>query len=161
MVIVLMGVAGSGKTTVGQKLAAALGWSFRDADEFHPAANVAKMSAGTPLTDEDRAPWLAAIRTYIDASLEHREGAVVTCSALKERYRAVLVGDPAQVKLVHLTGSPALLAERIGGRKGHFMKPEMLRSQLDALETPANALAVDIAPPPEDIVATIRRALSL
>lgn len=161
MVIVLMGVAGSGKTTVGQQLAAALGWGFRDADEFHPAANVAKMSAGTPLTDADRAPWLAAIRAHIDACLARGEGAVVTCSALKERYRAVLVGDPAQVKLVHLTGSPALLAERIGGRKGHFMKPEMLRSQLDALEAPADALTVDIAPPPGEIVATIRRAFSL
>ncbi|MCX6954859.1 MAG: gluconokinase [Verrucomicrobia bacterium] len=161
MVIVLMGVAGSGKTTVGQQLAAALGWSFRDADDFHPPANVAKMSAGTPLTDADRAPWLAAIRAHIDACLARGEGSVVTCSALKERYRAVLVADPAKVKLVHLTGSPALLAERIGARQGHFMKPEMLRSQLDALETPRDALAVDIAPPPAALVAHIRRALSL
>jgi len=161
MVIVLMGVAGSGKTTIGEKLAAALGWSFRDADDFHPPANVAKMSAGTPLTDADRAPWLAAIRAHIDACLARGEGSVVTCSALKERYRAVLLADPARVKLVFLTGSPALLAERIGGRKGHFMKPEMLRSQLDALETPRDALTVDITPPPDAIVAHIRHALSL
>src|SRR4051812_9707310 len=129
MVIILMGVAGSGKTTVGEKLASALGWGFRDADDFHPPANVAKMSAGAPLTDEDRAPWLAAIRAHIDACLARGENAVVTCSALKERYRQVLLADPSRVKLVYLTGSPSLLAERIGGRHGHFMKPEMLQSQ--------------------------------
>lgn len=161
MVIILMGVAGSGKTTVGEKLAAALGWSFRDADEFHPPENVAKMSAGTPLTDTDRAPWLAAIRAHIDACLARGEGSVVTCSALKERYRAVLLADPARVKLVHLTGEPALLAARIGARLGHFMKPEMLPSQLAALEPPRDALVVDIAPPPDEIVTHIRRALFL
>lgn len=163
MVIVLMGVAGSGKTTVGLQLAAALGWEFRDADDFHPPANVAKMSAGTPLTDADRAPWLAAIRAHIDVCLAGGSGCVVTCSALKARYRAVLVGadGPARVQLVHLTGDPALLAERIAGRQGHFMKPAMLRSQLDALETPHDALAVDIAPPPAEIVAEILRRLGL
>lgn len=159
MVIILMGVAGSGKTTVGERLAAALHWSFRDADEFHPPANVAKMSAGTPLTDADRAPWLAAIRAHIDSCLSRGEGSVVTCSALKERYRAVLLADPSKVKLVYLTGTPALLAERIGGRKGHFMKPEMLQSQLAALEPPENALTIDVTPPPEEIVAHIRAAL--
>jgi gluconokinase len=161
MVIVLMGVAGSGKTTIGQKLAADLGWTFHDADEFHPPENIAKMSAGIPLTDRDRAPWLAAIRTHIDACLARGQGAVVTCSALKAAYRAVLVADPATVKLVHLTGDFALLAARIGGRQGHFMKPEMLRSQLETLEAPSDALAVDITPPPQEIVAEIRRALSL
>ncbi len=161
MVIVLMGVAGSGKTTVGQALAVALGWSFRDADEFHPAANVAKMSAGHPLTDADRAPWLAAIRAYIDACLARNDNAVVTCSALKEAYRAQLVADPARVKLVHLTGSPELLARRIAGRTDHFMKPGMLASQLAALEPPRDVLNVDIAGSPASIVAEIRRALSL
>jgi gluconokinase len=161
MVIVLMGVAGSGKTTIGQKLAADLGWTFHDADEFHPPENIAKMSAGIPLTDRDRAPWLAAIRAHIDACLARGQGAVVTCSALKAAYRAVLVADPATVKLVHLTGDFALLAARIGGRQGHFMKPEMLRSQLETLEAPSDALAVDITPPPQEIVAEIRRALSL
>ena len=161
MVIVLMGVAGSGKTTVGQKLAAELGWSFRDADEFHPPENVAKMSSGLPLTDRDRAPWLAAIRAHIDACLARGEGAVVTCSALKEAYRRALLADPARVKLVHLTGDFALLSARIGARQGHFMKPEMLQSQLATLESPRDALAVDITPPPGEIVAHIRRALSL
>ena len=161
MVIIVMGVAGSGKTTVGEKLAAALGWSFRDADDFHPPENVAQMSAGLPRNDHDRAPWLAAIRAHIDACLARGEGSVVTCSALKEAYRRVLVADPARVKLVHLTGDFALLAARIGSRQGHFMKPAMLHSQLAALEPPPDALAVDIAPPPDEIVARIRRALAL
>ncbi len=161
MVILIMGVAGSGKTTIGRALAASLGWSFRDADDFHPAANVAKMSAGQPLTDADRAPWLAAIRAHLDDKLARGENAVVTCSALRESYRAQLLADPARVKLVHLTGDPALLAARIADRTDHFMKPQMLASQLAALEPPRDALAVDIAPPPEKIVAEIRRALSL
>ena len=160
MVIVIMGVAGSGKTTVGRALAAALGWSFRDADDFHPAANVAKMSAGQPLTDADRAPWLAAIRTYIDDTLTRSGDAVVTCSALKERYRVALVADPARVKLVHLTGDPALLAARIAGRRDHFMQPAMLASQLAALEPPHDALAVDVAGSHDTIVAHIRRAFA-
>ncbi|MBS0630577.1 MAG: gluconokinase [Verrucomicrobia bacterium] len=161
MVILLMGVAGSGKTTVGRTLAAQLGWPFADADDFHPAANVAKMSAGQPLTDEDRAPWLAAIRAYIEATLARGGSAVVTCSALKDRYRRAVVTDPARVKLVHLTGTPALLRERIGARQNHFMKPAMLDSQLAALELPADALAIDITPPPAEIAAAIRRALAL
>ena len=161
MVIVIMGVAGSGKTTVGRALAADLGWSFRDADDFHPAANVAKMSAGQPLTDADRAPWLAAIRAYIDDRLARDESAVVTCSALKERYRAVLAADPAHVKLVHLAGDPALLAARIAGRTDHFMKPAMLASQLAALEPPRDALTIDVADTPETMVAKVRAGLKV
>ena len=161
MVILLMGVAGSGKTTVGRALAASLGWSFRDADEFHPPANVAKMSAGQPLTDADRVPWLAAIRAHLDEKLARNENGVVTCSALKEKYRATLVADPARVKLVHLAGDPALLAARLAGRRDHFMKPEMLASQLAALEPPRDALAVDIAGSPDQIVAHIRKTFSL
>lgn len=156
-----MGVAGSGKTTIGEKLAAALGWEFRDADDFHPPENVAKMSRGVPLNDDDRAPWLAAIRTYLERSLAQNRGAVVTCSALRARYREVIMVDPARVALVHLTGSPALLMERISGRKDHFMKPSMLQSQLDALEPPHEALTVDIDAAPEAIVTKIRRALAL
>ncbi len=160
-VVLLMGVAGSGKTTVGLKLAAALGWSFRDADDFHPPENVAKMSAGTPLTDRDRAPWLAAIRAHIEVVLARGESAVVTCSALKEVYRAAAIPPAAHVKLVHLAGDFSLIRERMNARQGHFMKPEMLESQFATLEPPAQALTVDIAKTPDEIVAEIRRQLSL
>ena len=160
MVVVLMGVAGSGKTTIGRELAAELGWKFADADDFHPPANVAKMSAGIPLDDADRAPWLAAIRLYIDTRLERGESAVVTCSALREKHRAVLLTNPAQVKLVYLRGSRELLWSRISAREGHFMKPAMLDSQLATLEEPVNALVVDIAPSPAEIVAQLRRVLA-
>ena len=160
MVVLLMGVAGSGKTTIGRQLAQDLGWKFADADEFHPPANVAKMSAGTPLNDTDRAPWLAAIRLYIDTRLARNENAVVTCSALKESHRAVLLGDPAQVKLVYLRGTRELLWSRISSRQGHFMKPAMLDSQLATLEEPVHAHVVDIAQSPEQIVAAIRAAIA-
>jgi len=161
MVIVLMGVAGSGKTTIGLALAAQLGWTFRDADEFHPPANVEKMSRGLPLTDRDRQPWLAAIRAHIDQTLARGENTIVTCSALKEHYRRIIVPDPARVTLVHLTGDFALIAARMRAREGHFMKPAMLSSQFADLEPPRDALAVDIAQPPEAIVAQIRRALAV
>jgi carbohydrate kinase (thermoresistant glucokinase family) len=161
LVVLIMGVAGSGKTTIGSKLAAALGWSFRDADDFHPPANIAKMSAGLPLTDEDRAPWLAAIRAHIGTSLARGENAVVTCSALKESYRQAVVSDPAVVKLVYLHGDFALLLQRLRQRQGHFMKESMLRSQCDALEPPRDALTLDVAQPPEKLVADIRAALGL
>jgi gluconokinase len=160
MVVVLMGVAGSGKTTIGRQLAAELGWNFADADDFHPPANVAKMSAGIPLDDADRAPWLAAIRLYIDARLARGENAVVTCSALKEKHRAVLLADPARVKLVYLRGTRELLWSRISSRQGHFMKPAMLDSQLATLEEPTGALVIDIAQAPEQIIAGIRRAVA-
>lgn len=156
MVILVMGVAGSGKTTIGLKLAGELGWSFADADDFHPPANIAKMAAGEPLTDTDRAPWLAALRRHIEGCLSRGENAVVTCSALKESYRQVLVADTAQVKLVHLHGSPELLRSRLNQRQGHFMRPAMLDSQLAALETPTHALSIDVVETPEAIVKKIR-----
>lgn len=161
MVVLLMGVAGSGKTTVGLQLAAQLGWSFRDADDFHPPENVAKMSSGTPLNDRDRAPWLAAIRTHIEAALTRGESAIVTCSALKETYRAAAIPPGSRVKLVHLSGDFNLILERMNARQGHFMKPEMLRSQFATLEPPAQALTVDIAKSPEEIVADLRRQLNV
>ncbi|MBE34889.1 MAG: gluconate kinase [Opitutaceae bacterium] len=160
-VIIVMGVAGCGKTTIGALLAEKLGWQFSDADEFHPAANVAKMSAGQPLNDDDRTPWLQGIRDHITDCLSRDEGAVVTCSALKKVYRDVIRVDPARVKFVHLHGSRELLWERISGREGHFMKPAMLDSQLATLEIPEDALKVDITPDPDAIVATIRDSLSL
>ncbi|MFI5356289.1 MAG: gluconokinase [Opitutales bacterium] len=160
-VILIMGVAGSGKTTVGEVLARSLGWRFDDADAFHPPENVAKMSAGSPLTDADRQPWLAAIRSHIEGCLARAEGAVVTCSALKATYRQTLIPDSPQVRLVYLKGSRELLWQRITSRVGHFMKPAMLDSQLAALEEPTDALVVDIAPDPAQIAARIRRALGL
>ncbi len=156
-----MGVAGSGKTTIGLQLAASLGWTFRDADDFHPAANIAKMSAGLPLTDDDRAPWLAAIRGHIEACLSRGENAVVTCSALKECYRRQLVIDPELVKLVFLSGDFDLILKRLNQRKDHFMKPEMLRSQFEALEAPQDALRIDVAAAPDAIVARIRQFFAL
>lgn len=156
-----MGVSGCGKTTVGAELARSLGWEFADADDFHPPANVAKMSAGQPLTDVDRAPWLAAIHRYIEGQLAGGRSAVVTCSALRESYRSALIPDAQRVHLVYLKGARDLLWARISARKHHFMKPAMLDSQLASLEEPANALTLDIAPSPVEIAAQIRQALSL
>jgi carbohydrate kinase (thermoresistant glucokinase family) len=156
-VLLLMGVSGSGKTTVGRLLAASLGWTFTDADDFHPPANVAKLSAAIPLTDDDRAPWLANVRRHIDTRLAARENTVLACSALKSSYRDLLLNDPGCVKLIHLKGSPELLATRLAGRSGHFAPPALLASQLSALEEPRYALTLDIAPDPDVLVASIRR----
>lgn len=161
VVVLLMGVAGSGKTTVGTQLAAELGWSFRDADEFHPPENIAKMSAGTPLTDDDRAPWLAAIRRHIESTLARGESGVVTCSALRERYRAAAIPATGRVLLVHLAGDFEVIHTRMQARTDHFMKPEMLKSQFAALEAPADALRLDITRTPAELVGDVRRALAL
>lgn len=157
-VVVVMGVAGSGKTTVGRALAARLGVPYAEADDFHPPENIRKMSAGHPLTDEDRWPWLQAIAAWISA----QSGGVVTCSALKRAYRDLLRGASTPVWFLHLTGDRALLAERISSRSGHFMPPALLDSQLADLEPLANdepGIAVDIAASPEEIVETAVRAL--
>ncbi|MFM1850714.1 MAG: hypothetical protein RIS54_398 [Verrucomicrobiota bacterium] len=159
--IVVMGVAGSGKSTVGAQLAHDLGWRFDDADGFHPPENVAKMSAGTPLTDEDRAPWLAAIRRHVDNCLARGEGVVVACSALKAVYRRVLLDGADGLRLVYLQGTREQLQARIDARQGHFMKPMMLASQLATLEEPQDALTLNIAPSPTELSAAIRQALSL
>lgn len=161
LVIVLMGVAGCGKTTVGTLLASQLGWIFRDGDAFHPPANIAKMAAGTPLNDADRAPWLASIRHFIEQQLAAGQSAVVACSALREEYRRVLSEGLPQVKLVHLSGNYDLILSRMGARQGHYMRPEMLTSQFATLEAPRDTLTVDIAQPPEAIVAEIRTSLSV
>jgi gluconokinase len=158
MVIILMGVSGSGKTTIGRLLTDELGWNCADADDFHPPANITKMSAGQPLNDADRVPWLAALRAYIERALAADENALVACSALKESYRATLVVDPARVRVVFLHASRQLLLERLEQRSSHFMKAGMLDSQLATLEPPADALSLDVSAPPEELVAEIRRA---
>lgn len=161
MVVIVMGVAGSGKTTIGRRLAEALGWPFADGDDLHPPANLEKMAAGLPLTDADRLPWLRELRRRIERHLAAGENAVIACSALKASYREILAGDRERVHFVHLTGSPELIRRRLEQRQGHFMKVQMLDSQLAALEPPADAVAVDVAGSPEEIVAEIRRRLGV
>jgi gluconokinase len=162
MILVLMGVSGSGKTTVGKVLAADLGWTFVEADDFHPPANVEKMRGGTPLTDEDRRPWLEALRARIDDACQRGENCVMACSALKDEYRDYLEqGCPGGVRYVYLRGSEELIRARLERRQGHFMNPDLLKSQFEALEPPAGAVEVDVAPTPDVIAAEIRRKLSL
>lgn len=157
--LVLMGVAGSGKTTIGEQLAGELGWSFADADDFHPPANVAKMSSGAPLDDSDRAPWLAAIHAHLSLARQRDESTIVTCSALRQRYRDTLSAGLTGVTWVYLKGSPDLLHARLVSRPDHFMKPGMLDSQLATLEEPADAFACDVAEDPPTLAARIRRHL--
>jgi gluconokinase len=161
MVVVLMGVTGSGKTTVGERLAAELGWTFADADDFHPAANKAKMHAGIPLTDDDRWPWLQALRQLIEQSLASGHGAIVACSALKSAYRDVLAGGLEGVRFVLLHGDPQVLADRLAERHHEFMNPALLASQLATLEAPADAITIDIELPIDEQVRRIRTALHL
>jgi gluconokinase len=160
MIIVLMGVTGAGKTTVGQALARDLHWRFADADDYHSAANIAKMHAGIPLTDEDRAPWLEALHQAIVAWLAACDNVVLACSALKAAYRDLLIVDP-HVKLVYLCGSMELIAARLASRHGHYMDPHLLRSQFETLEEPANALIVPADLPPVEIVDKVRAALAV
>jgi len=153
--VVVMGVAGSGKTTVAGLLATRLGVDVAEADEFHPQANIDKMSAGTPLTDDDRAPWLAAIRDWLTGETDAGRTAVVTCSALKRSYRDVLRGAHGRVRFVHLDGSPELLAERMAHRSGHFMPTTLLPSQLatlEPLEADEGGMRIDVTAAPEQIV---------
>jgi len=158
-----MGPAGSGKTTVGKLLASQLSWGFADGDDFHPSANVAKMSRGIPLTDEDRLPWLQAIRDAMKQWLAQGQNVVLACSALKRSYRDLLgIGSNAKdIKLVYLRGSYDLLLERLHLRKGHYMKEQMLTSQLADLEEPTDALPIDVSKPPEEIASEIRQHLGL
>jgi gluconokinase len=160
-VIVVMGVSGSGKTTTGRALAAALDWSFADADDLHPPANLAKMAAGTPLTDADRAPWLDAVRERIATALATDAPAIIACSALKQAYRDHLFVNRQRMRLIYLRGSRELLAARLAARAGHFMPAALLDSQLAALEEPADALIADPAAPPATLVPTLRAGLGL
>lgn len=153
--IVVMGVSGSGKSTIAEALARRFDWTFKDGDSFHPPSNVAKMSAGQPLTDTDREPWLRAIAAEIDRACAAGEHLVVACSALKRAYRDILVHGRNDVRILHLDGSKSLIAERLATRKNHFMPPGLLDSQFAALEFPATdepAMIVSIDAPVETIV---------
>lgn len=162
IVLVVMGVSGAGKTRLGRALAAALGWDFADADDFHSPANVAKMRAGTPLDDDDRAPWLTALRVEIERRLTLGQPLVLACSALKQAYRDTLrAGDADRVRLVHLDGPAELIAARLSARGGHYMPSTLLGSQIAALEPPTDALRIDISLTTEAQVAAVRSALGL
>jgi carbohydrate kinase (thermoresistant glucokinase family) len=157
-ILLLMGVSGCGKSTTGRRLAKKLGWPFRDADSFHPPANIAKMSAGQPLADEDRWPWLDAIGEWLDL---HRKGGtrgIVSCSALKRVYRHRLMHNRPEVRLVYLKGSRKLIADRLTRRRGHFMPPMLLESQFETLEEPRGSehpIVINVAMPPNRVVQRI------
>ena len=153
--LVIMGVSGCGKSTIGQKLAGQLGWDFFDADDFHPPQNIEKMANGIPLNDADRAPWLDALHKQIAVSLRADRPGILACSALKERYRRQLLAGNHGVKIIYLKGTYELIWVRMNARPGHYMKEDMLQSQFDTLEEPQDALTVDITPSVDDIVATI------
>lgn len=159
-IILIMGVAGSGKTTIGRRLAAELGWPYHEADDFHSAANKDKMGRGIPLDDYDRAPWLASIRAAMEETLAAGKSAVFTCSGLKDKYRRVLMEGAPGVTLVYLACDMETSLARVGRRQGHYMKADMVKSQFDALEVPTDALTLDTRLSPEKIVASIKRELS-
>ncbi|HEV8711854.1 MAG TPA: gluconokinase [Candidatus Binatia bacterium] len=161
MVIILTGVSGSGKTTLGRLLAQDLGWPFYDGDDFHPQANIDKMRQGIPLSDDDRASWLTALRQQIDTLINNRQSAILACSALKHAYRERLRGDRAEVRFVYLKGDYALIRQRLQRRQGHFMQADLLASQFATLEEPEDVPAIDISQTPEAIVNSIKRALGL
>jgi gluconokinase len=162
--LIVMGVSGSGKSTIGDKLAKRLGSSYEDGDRFHPASNVAKMSAGHPLTDEDRWPWLQAIADEIDRICLAGRHAVIACSALKRAYRSVLVHGRSDVRIIFLDGTQELIAGRLARRKGHFMPPGLLASQFKTLEPPGpteNPVTVSIDAPVDRIIGDIVHQLGL
>jgi carbohydrate kinase (thermoresistant glucokinase family) len=162
MIVVVMGVSGSGKTTVAKLLAARLGWQFQEGDALHPPENVEKMRSGTPLTDADRIPWLRRIAEKIDAWRAEGRSGVLTCSALKRSYRDIIIGDRPDVRLVYLKGSPDLIRRRLAARHGHFMPPALLDSQFRILEEPSpdeNPIVVEISGQAEEIVEEIAHRL--
>jgi gluconokinase len=159
MVVVVMGVSGVGKTTIGVQIAQALGGEFAEGDDFHPPANVEKMRSGMPLDDADRAPWLEILSRKIGAWLDQGVDGVLACSALKRTYRDVLRGGRAGVHFVYLRGEEALIRARLKHRQGHYMPPSLLASQIATLEEPDDAIVIDIAGPPEAVVELALRAL--
>ncbi len=161
MVVITMGVAGCGKTTVGRLLAEVTGGRFFDGDQFHSSESIAKMRRGIPLTDEDRQPCFQALRKIIEQNLEKEELTVISCSALKEKYRQFLQQNDQRVKFVYLKGSFSLIEKRMQNRRGHYFSPQLLQSQFETLEEPINALQVSIEAPPESIVNVIQEWLEL
>jgi carbohydrate kinase (thermoresistant glucokinase family) len=162
-VVIVMGVSGSGKSTIGALLASRLGWVFADADQFHPPANIEKMSHGIALTDEDRWPWLEAMAAWIDETRHAKGHGVIACSALKRSYRDILIGERRDVRLVYLRGEEPLIADRMAERHGHFMPESLLQSQFTTLEEPGadeNPIVVSIKSQPDEIVAAILSAMS-
>ena len=160
MIIVLMGVTGSGKTTVGRLLAEDLGWTYVDADDFHPELNLEKMKGGIPLNDADRKPWLESLRELVRDCLFRSENAVFACSALRESYREFLLLDE-RVRLVYLKGNYQVIRERLAQRRGHYMDPALLDSQFETLEEPAECLRIDASSEPRAIISIIRDGLSI
>ncbi len=156
-----MGVSGSGKTTIGKRLAEELGWPYYEGDDYHPIANIRKMSQAMPLSDEDRGPWLAALRKLIQDLLQKNQSAILGCSALKQSYRDRLQGGTKDVCFIYLRGSYELIRQRLRSRQGHYMTASLLASQFATLEDPEDVLTVDIAQEPTLIVAQIRRVLGL
>jgi gluconokinase len=158
MIVIVMGTTGSGKTTIGSLLAKRMGWEFVDADDFHPPSNVEKMKHGIPLTDADREPWLKALHDKIVEWTAEKRSVALACSALRQSYRDELRAN-SDVKFVYLKGSYQLFSERVLARKGHFAKQDLLASQFATLEEPTDAIIVDAAPSPEQIVSEVRRKL--
>lgn len=161
MIVVVMGVSGSGKSAAGSALAQRLGWRFYDADDFHPPENVARMRAGIALTDDDREYWLAHLRDLLERADAENDSAVLACSALRRRFREELRSAAREVRFVYLRGSFELIEGRLRARQGHFMPPELLRSQYEALEEPEDALVIDVHDALEKVVERIVRALAL
>lgn len=147
-----MGVSGAGKTTLGMALASRLGWDFLDADDFHPAGNVKKMASGIPLSDADRAPWLATLHQLISLKLKSGHHPVLACSALKEKYRIQLLQDTHGIETIYLRGDYEMIWSRMAGRQGHYMKPELLQSQFAALEEPENVFVLDVSLSIEEMI---------
>ena len=159
MIVLVMGVSGSGKTTIGEALARELGWTYLDADDYHPQANVAKMAAGVPLQDSDRWPWLEKINQELLKIQKRGESAIVGCSALKEAYRERLARGLRDFEIVYLRGDFALIQSRMAARKHRFMPATLLQSQFDTLEAPARAIEVDVSVPVESSLSKIKREL--
>lgn len=161
MIVIVMGVSGAGKTAVGELLASQLGWVFHDGDDLHPAANVRKMSAGQPLTDDDRRPWLESIRALIHKLEVMGTDAIVACSALKEEYRELLLAGTRDARIVYLRGTPTLIERRLRQRREHYFDVDLLASQFETLEEPKAAVVIDIDADLESVTAAVAQALSL